>query len=644
MNALKSLIAAAASASVVVAALAGSVVQPRMAPTPGTVHFTASGDIGARAESASVLSQVDSLDPDLHLALGDLSYGATGAEQTWCEFVTARVGAGFPFELIAGNHESNGLNGNINDFSACLPNQLPGLIGTYGRQYYVDVPQDSPLVRFIAISPGLTYPDGAWTYPSGSPRYQWTEAAIDGARAANIPWVVVGMHKPCVSIGQYPCDPGADIMNLLLQKRVDLVLNGHEHLYQRSKQLATGPGCPALAIGSFNPACVADADGDLVKGAGTVIATVGTGGIQLRDVFTTDPEAGYFAAWSGLNANPTWGNLDVTATASMLSARFVSAAGGTFTDAVTITAGQPGNTPPVAAFTPTCSGLGCTVDGSASSDADGLVTGHAWQFGDGATASGPTASHTYAAAGTYAITLTVTDDDGATGSTTAEVTVADPGGPAVVASDAFGREVVNGLGSADVGGAWTFTGAASSYSVTGGTGRLRMATLGGTLNANLDGASQQAGDLRITIGVDKPPTGSGIFLSVIGRRVALTGAYQAKIVLRVGGAVGISLVRVNSSGGSEVALTPSINVPGLAYAAGDRLNVRLQTIGTSPTTLNLKVWKVGTPEPAAWQRTATDSTSALQGAGGIGLRAYLSSSATNAPVVVTIDDLLLTVP
>ena len=93
-----------------------------------------------------------------------------------------------------------------------------------------------------------------------------------------------------------------------------------------------------------------------------------------------------------------------------------------------------------------------------------------------------------------------------------------------------------------------------------------------------------------------------------------------------------------------MALTPSINVPGLAYAAGDRLNVRLQTIGTSPTTLNLKVWKVGTPEPAAWQRTATDSTSALQGAGGIGLRAYLSSSATNAPVVVTIDDLLLTVP
>ena len=48
--------------------------------------------------------------------------------------VTAGIGAGFPFELLSGNHESNGENGNINDFSACLPNQLPGLVGTYGRQ------------------------------------------------------------------------------------------------------------------------------------------------------------------------------------------------------------------------------------------------------------------------------------------------------------------------------------------------------------------------------------------------------------------------------------------------------------------------------------------------------------------------------
>ena len=45
----------------------------------------------------------------------------------------------------------------------------------------------------------------------------------------------------------------------------------------------------------------------LAKGAGTVFATVGTGGVELRDVNAADTEAPYFAASSGLNANPTCG-------------------------------------------------------------------------------------------------------------------------------------------------------------------------------------------------------------------------------------------------------------------------------------------------------------------------------------------------
>ena len=642
MSTVKSLTIAVAGASVILAAFAGA-VQPKTAAVAGTVHFTASGDIAARTQSGAVLSQIDSLDPDLHLALGDLSYGATGAEQTWCDFVTSRVGAGFPFELIAGNHESDGLNGNINDFSACLPNQLPGLVGTYGRQYYVDVPKASPLVRFIAISAGLNFPDGAWSYQSGSPRYQWTAAAIDSARAAGIPWIVVGVHKPCISMGQYGCDVGTDITNLLLQKRVDLVLNGHEHLYQRSKQLAIRPGCAALVPGSYNSSCVADADAAAVKGAGTVFTTVGTGGVDLRDVFAADTEAGYFATASGLNVNPTWGNLDVAVTAEQLSARFLPATGGDFSDAFTITAGQGGNTPPVAAFTHACTGLSCTVDGGGSTDSDGVVAGYAWNFGDGASATGVTASHSYAAAGAYPIALTVTDDDGATHTATSTVTVTQPGGPAILASDTFEREVSNGLGTADAGGPWTTTGSASAYSVTAGTGRIRMATLGGTYSAYLDGAAQQSADLRFVFSADKQATGSGTFISAIGRRVAV-GAYQAKIVLRSSGAVGISLVRVNSTGGAETTLQPAINLPGLTYAVGDRLNVRFQVAGASPTALNLKVWKVGTAEPSGWQRTVTDSTAGLQAAGGVGLRTYLSSTSTNAPVTVSFDDLVVTAP
>jgi PKD repeat protein len=612
-----------------------------LAATPQSVHFTASGDFASNSNTTAVLNQIASNGSDLHVALGDLSYNATAPEQAWCDFVTPKVGAGFPFELVSGNHESNGENGNINNFSACLPNQLPGATGTYGRQYYVDVPQNQPLVRFIMISPGLTFPDGAWSYTAGSPRYQWTAAAIDGARASGVPWVVVGMHKPCLSVGIYSCESGADLANLLANKHVDLVLSGHEHLYARSKQLALGGSCPALVPGSYNASCVSDSDNALSKGAGTVFAIAGTGGQALRDVSTADPEAPYFAAYSGLNLNPANGNLDVHATPDSLSARFMPVSGGTFTDAFTITAGGPApNQPPAAAFTPACTGSSCTFDASASTDSDGSITGYAWNFGDGSTAAGVNAGHTYAASGSYPVTLTVTDNGGAAGTATHSAVVTDPAGSTTLARDTFTRNVTNGLGAAEVGGAWTTTGSASQYSVNG-AGRIRFAQAGVTNNASLAGVSAGSTDLTLSLAADKVATGSGTYLVVYGRRIVGVGSYQAKIVLRAGGSVTLALTR---STGSETVISPAIVVPGLAIAAGEQLTVRLQTVGLNPTVVQAKVWKAGTVEPAAWQRSVSDSTAALQMAGGIGVSIYVSSSSTNAPVVVSLDDVSAITP
>ncbi len=81
------------------------------------------------------------------------------------------------------------------------------------------------------------------------------------------------------------------------------------------------------------------------------------------------------------------------------------------------------NQAPAAVFTFTCTDLACNFDGTNSSDPDGSIVSYAWDFGDGATATGDTAAHTYAAAATYSVSLTVTDDLGATGSATQNVTV-----------------------------------------------------------------------------------------------------------------------------------------------------------------------------------------------------------------------------
>ena len=83
-------------------------------------------------------------------------------------------------------------------------------------------------------------------------------------------------------------------------------------------------------------------------------------------------------------------------------------------------------------------------------------------------------------------------------------------------------------------------------------------------------------------------------------------------------------------------------MPGLTYAGGDQVRVRVQVTGTAPTTVRAKIWRVGTTEPVAWLVSATDSTAALQVPGGIGLVSYLSSTAPKAPLYARFDDLAAT--
>lgn len=87
--------------------------------------------------------------------------------------------------------------------------------------------------------------------------------------------------------------------------------------------------------------------------------------------------------------------------------------------------GSGTNSPPTATFTVDCTDLSCNFDGSGSSDIDGSVTSYSWNFGDGASAIGGTASHTYSSSGTYTVTLTVTDDEGSTDNSSQSVSVSD---------------------------------------------------------------------------------------------------------------------------------------------------------------------------------------------------------------------------
>ncbi|MBU1049857.1 PKD domain-containing protein [Candidatus Bipolaricaulota bacterium] len=112
--------------------------------------------------------------------------------------------------------------------------------------------------------------------------------------------------------------------------------------------------------------------------------------------------------------------------------------GATGTQVQYVVVSATANQSPNAAFTVSPSsgapGTWFTLNASGSSDSDGSITSYVWNFGDGNTGSGVTAYKNYANAGVYTVQLTVTDDDGATGTTTRSVSVQAATAPDLIVS------------------------------------------------------------------------------------------------------------------------------------------------------------------------------------------------------------------
>ncbi len=224
----------------------------------------------------------------------------------------------------------------------------------------------------------------------GSAQEQWLRADL---AASTKQCQVAIWHHPLftTSTGRITNTSIKPLWDALYGAGVELVVNGHDHSYQRY--------APQTPNGVLDP-------------AGIRQITAGTGG---RSLYGFGPEASNVE----VRNNVTHGVLQLTLRSGGYEWQFVPIAGQAFTDAGSGTCHGPGQPPPnqVPAARPggpyRSEGV-VAFDGGASADPDNNTPlAYAWDFGDATSGAGAAPTHTYAADGVYTVTLVVTDALGA---------------------------------------------------------------------------------------------------------------------------------------------------------------------------------------------------------------------------------------
>jgi hypothetical protein len=218
------------------------------------------------------------------------------------------------------------------------------------------------------------------------------------------------------------------------------------------------------------------------------------------------------------------------------------------------------------------------------------------------------------------------------------------GGPrpsVTVAADTFERANAGSWGVSTTGGIYSYDGRLSDYSVAGGRGQVRLPSAGHTRSTFLLSSWAKDVDMSFAVSPDKLAAGDSFFAYGTLRRATDGSAYRLRLRFASGGGVFAQGVRFTPKGG-VAALGAEVRVSGLPYGPNSIIRAHVRAVGSNPTTLQIRAWPDGQPEPASWAFTATDATANLQSAGALGLVGYLAPGATNAPLIIRFDDLLVT--
>jgi hypothetical protein len=198
----------------------------------------------------------------------------------------------------------------------------------------------------------------------------------------------------------------------------DIVLGSNGHATLSGYDLATG-----LGTWSYTP------------GAPTGLsATTGVGGVALKWTAPSGAPAGEYVVWRGTSSGQE--TTDLATVSGAGATEYIDSTAGSgvsyyyevqaLNDAGSgpfsaQAAAAPPSTPPVASFAKSCSAATCGF-ASTSTDAQGTISSFEWNGGNKVTGSKSTISDTYSSAGTFTVTLKVTNTAGQSASASGEVT------------------------------------------------------------------------------------------------------------------------------------------------------------------------------------------------------------------------------
>ena len=224
------------------------------------------------------------------------------------------------------------------------------------------------------------------------------------------------------------------------------------------------------------------------------------------------------------------------------------------------------------------------------------------------------------------------------------------------AADTFSRTLSQTWGEADQGGNYAgFYCTNDDMNVTGTAATVllpdphnpEICPKDSTVDTNYRGGyltnvSAQDVDVRFRVATATLATSDNINVGFDARRVSGFTSYRGQVRLTTGNQVWLQADTVINN--TMTPLGANTRAATASVATGAFIWVRAQVTGTNPTTIRMKAWNDGSPEPATWAYTTTDSTAVLQAPGAAGLLGWLSAAWNQGPITVSFDDFNVTSP